>query len=275
MGAPPSSAPVALGEVSLKASYDYPFIDLSRELPTTPISMWCLWSRELLQVPSRGPAILRHVEKRLRRAGHVIEEWADGSSSRIFLLECACSKYDSLWNVIEANQCWDAPPVIYRSGWAYFRLLAFEAARTRDLYRDLRSRGPAELVRKRELPLSVLPTSIYSHTLFGGLMGRQASALLTAQRRGYYTSPRPTTTESIAASLGLGRSTYEELLRKAENRVMAAMTPYLELFEGSTNVPQQARERTSETRPPTDKDQRRRVTAGGAARPRAVGRRGS
>ena len=240
---------MGLWEVSLKASYDYPFIAISREIPDTPISMWCLWNRELLQVASRDPAVLRYVERSLRKAGHIIDEWVDGATSRIFLLDCTCPRYDSLWNVIEAHECWDAPPVVYHQGWANFRVLTFDAGHTRDLYQDLLTRGPAELVRKRELPLSVLPTSIYTHALFGGLTGRQADALLAAHRHGYYTSPRPTTTEEIAATVGLSRSTYEEHLRKAENRVMAALVPYLQLFQSSSEGRERAPERAPGTGP--------------------------
>jgi predicted DNA binding protein len=222
---------MGLWEVSLRASYEYPFIDLSREVPETPISMWCLWNHELLQVPNRDPAVVGRVEKAIRKAGRVVDQWVDARSARLFLLQCTCPRYEnSLWNLIEAHQCWDAPPVVYRDGWANFRVISFEQKRTRDLYDELRQLGSAELLRKRELSLSVLPTSVWTNVLFGDLTGKQAEALLTAHRFGYYTSPRQVTTEPIAASLGVGRTTFEEHLRKAENRVIAALIPYLELF---------------------------------------------
>jgi predicted DNA binding protein len=229
---------MGLWEVSLRASYDYPFITMSRDLPSTPISMWCVWNRELLQVPSRDPEVIRSVERSIRKAGRVITEWVDSASARLFLLECSCGRHDSVWNVMEAHQCWDAPPVIYQEGWAHFRVLSFDEQRTRDLFQDLRKRGPAELVRKRELPLSVLPTSVWTNSLFGGLTQKQSEALLTAHRFGYYTSPRPTTTEEISHSVGVGRTTYEEHLRKAENRVMAALIPYLQLFTSADRPPE-------------------------------------
>jgi len=224
---------MALWEVSLRASYDYPFIELSRSLPEVPISMWCIWNRELLQVPSRDPRILETVERSIRKAGHVVDEWVDGRSSRIFLLDCTCPRYDSLWNVIEAHECWDAPPVIYQDGWANFRILTFLSENAREVYRDFQKRGPAELVRKRELPLSALPTSVWTNVLFGELTGKQSEALLTAFRFGYYSSPRQGRAEHIAQSVGVGRTTYEEHLRKAENRVIAAIVPYLQLYVGA------------------------------------------
>lgn len=224
----------------MRASYDYPFIALSRELPGTPISMWCVWNRELLQVPGRDEAVHRRVEKSIRRAGRVVDQWVDADRARLFLLECTCEKFDSPWNLINQHECWDAPPIVYQDGWANFRVITFEQERSRDLFQELKTRGPAELLRKRELPLSVLPTSVWTNVLFGGMTQKQSEALLTAHRFGYYTSPRQVTTESIAASVGVGRTTYEEHLRKAENRVMAALMPYLQLYATADRPPERA-----------------------------------
>ncbi len=219
-----------LWEISLRAQYDYPFIDLSREVPETPISMWCVWDRELLQVPASDPATLRRVEKAIRKAGRVVDQWVEADRTRLFVLRCTCSRYDSIWNVVEGAQCLDLPPVVYRDGWSYFRAVSLDEDRSRELFREFRGRGPAELLRKRELPMSVLPTSVWTHSLFGDLTEKQVDALAQAHRLGYYTSPRQITTEHIAKALGVSRSTYEEHLRKAENRIVAALMPYLELY---------------------------------------------
>lgn len=217
-------------EVSLRASWDYPFIELSRAVSNTPISMWCIWDRELLQVPSRDPAVLRRVEKTIHSAGHVVDEWADASSARMFLLKCTCEHFTSPWNLIFDHKCWEAPPIVYQDGWANLRVMSFGSENPRHLMTALRKLGPAELVRKRKLPLDVLPTGVYANVLFGGLTAKQADALLTAFRLGYYTSPRQVTTEVIASSLEVSRTTYDEHLRKAENRVISALVPYLQLF---------------------------------------------
>lgn len=227
-----------LWEVSMRARYDYPFIALSGTLPETPIAMWCVWNRELLQVPSRDPQVIKGVERAIRKAGRVVDEWVDARSSRLFLLQCTCDRYDSLWNVIDKHECWDAPPVVFQDGWANFRIISFDQGRTRELFDDFRHRGSAELVRKRELPLSVLPTSVWTNSLFAGLTQKQTEALLRAHRFGYYTSPRQVTTEEIANSLGVGRTTYEEHLRKAENRVMGVLMPYLQLFATADRPPE-------------------------------------
>lgn len=228
---------MTLWELSFRSQFAYPFLELSRELPGTPISMWCVWNRELLQVPTREPTAIRAVERGIRRLGTVVEEHVDAGEGRIFLLKCTCPRYDSIWNIADAHELFEAPPSVFRDGWGYFRLLSLSERRTRELFADLRRRGPVELLHKRELPLSVLPTSVWVHGLFGGLTAKQMEAVLQAHRSGYYASPRQVKTESIARGLGVSRSTYEEHLRKGENRIIAALVPYLQLFAAADRPP--------------------------------------
>lgn len=236
-------------EISFRTQYDYPFIAISSRHPGIPISMWCIWGRELLQVPTQDETELAAIEKDIRKAGRVVDKWIEAQQARIFLLRCTCGTYEnSPWNVWEPYEFVDAPPAIYQDGWGYFRVLGFEEERSRDLFRALNKLGPTELIRKREIPLSFLPTSVWVNSLFADLTAKQADALLKAHRYGYYSSPREVTTESIARSLGVSRSTYEEHLRKAENRIMASLIPYLQLYAGAEKRP----EAVLEKGPPTE-----------------------
>jgi predicted DNA binding protein len=241
---------MGLWEVELRATYDYPFVELSREVPGVPISMWCLWHKELLRVPTQDAAVLSAVGRAIRRAGRLVEEWTDASDARLFLLECTCERYESSpWNLVEAHRCWDLPPVVYRDGWVGLRFGSFERGRPQAVLEEFRARGTVELLRKRELALSILPSTLWTGALFEGLTGRQAEALLAAHRAGYYASPRETTTERVAQRMGIGRTTYDEHLRKAENRLMAALVPYLELYlEADRPKP-----RVVEAAPPNEK----------------------
>jgi len=222
---------MSLWEVTFRTQYEYPFIRLSGRFPGLPISMWCNWNRELLQVPTTDPSVLKELEREVRKAGRTVDQWVEAGETRIFMLQkCTCGNLDSPWNVWEKHDFMDAPPAVYKDGWGYFRLVTFADGGTQGLFRDFAKRGPTELIRKRELSLQVLPTSIWVNSLFGEMTQKQIDALLKAHRYGYYTSPRKITTENVASSLGVSRSTYEEHLRKAENRVMEALVPYLQLY---------------------------------------------
>ncbi len=221
---------MVLWEVTFRTQYDYPFMRISHQYPGLPISMWCHWNRELLQVPTQNEEILKGIEREIRKAGRCVDKWVEAGETRIFLLKCTCGDHDSPWNVWEKHEFMDAPPAVYKDGWGYFRLVTFDEDATRGLFRDFSQRGPTELIRKRELSLQVLPTSIWVNSLFAELTSKQTDALLKAHRYGYYVSPRQITTENIARGVGLSRSTFEEHLRKAENRIMASLVPYLQLY---------------------------------------------
>ena len=71
---------MALWEISFRSQYDYPFIRMSQQFPGLPISMWCVFNRELLQVPTLDANILEGIEKHLRKSGRVVDKWVEGAA---------------------------------------------------------------------------------------------------------------------------------------------------------------------------------------------------
>ena len=60
---------------------------------------------------------------------------------------------------------------------------------------------------------------------------------------GYYSLPKKMTAEEIAVKNKVPRTTFEEHLRKAESKIMRAMTPYVRMYTthspGTLERPQQ------------------------------------
>src|SRR5437899_1079399 len=117
--------PMSLWEISFRTQYDYPFMKISARHPGLPISMWCIWNREMIQVPTQDENVLDQIAKEIRKAGKCIDQWAEAGDSRIFMLKCTCANWDSPWNVWEPHEAVDAPPAIFQDGWGYFRVIAF------------------------------------------------------------------------------------------------------------------------------------------------------
>lgn len=225
-----------LWEVSFRTQYDYPFIEMSSRYPETTMSLWCLYNRELFQVPTQSKKVLDNIEAELKKGGWVIEKWGDAYGGRTFFLKDTCDRWESVWNICEPMGGLITPPLAFNDGWCYGRFLSFDEDVTRSMFKALQNKGRAELISKRELSLSVLPTNIWVHSLFSDLTQKQADSLLKAHKLGYYVSPRKVGTEDVAKNAGISRSTFEEHLRKAENRVMDALIPYLQLYaQGQPN----------------------------------------
>ncbi|MFC4359668.1 helix-turn-helix domain-containing protein [Halobium salinum] len=121
------------------------------------------------------------------------------------------------------------PPLRYARGAKVCRLLALDPASLTACYRDLVTDGfSVDVESKREVgsvaqdgPLLTLDE------VLPRLTGRQHETLTTAVEQGYYEIPRRTTTEKVAAAVGVERRTAEEHLRRAENKLIAALMPYL------------------------------------------------
>src|SRR5437867_13024837 len=101
MTAPPISPSAVMGlsmslwEISFRTQYDYPFMKISANHPGLPISMWCIWNREMIQVPTRDETVLDEIAKEIRKAGKCIDQWAEAGESRIFMLKCTCATWRS------------------------------------------------------------------------------------------------------------------------------------------------------------------------------------
>jgi predicted DNA binding protein len=55
-------------------------------------------------------------------------------------------------------------------------------------------------------------------------------ALLTAYSNGYYSLPRKANVQDIAHKKRISRTTYQEHLKKVENKLGASLVPYVQLF---------------------------------------------
>lgn len=224
---------MSLWEVHLKCRYPYPLTTISSSLPGLPINVWSLWHRALVQVPTSDPAKLERVARGITEPGGAIEDFVDGPEGRIFLARFTFPDSPGVYGLFEQARCWLTPPWYYLDGWAYFRTISFDAAGVKALFGALRERGPTELIRKSELPLSVLPSSVWIHGLLGNLTERQVTALSAAHRTGYYRFPRSVGTDEIAEEIGIARTTFSEHLRKAENRLIDSMMPYIRIYAPS------------------------------------------
>jgi predicted DNA binding protein len=67
-------------------------------------------------------------------------------------------------------------------------------------------------------------------TVFSELTEKQIESLLMALDYGYYKIPKQITAEEIAGKNHFARTTYEEHLRKAESKILQAISPYVRMY---------------------------------------------
>jgi predicted DNA binding protein len=164
----------------------------------------------------------------VRRAGGRILESAGHAGSHIIVFSDASNFRGGVRHIFDSSQCRLTVPWKYLDGSGYFRVQCLEESRIAYLVRELNAVGASRLESKRKLPLEVLPSTNWVQTVFATLTPKQSAALVEAYRAGYYREIRKVTRGQIAQHLGIGRTTFEEHLRKAERRVMTALVPILE-----------------------------------------------
>lgn len=144
-------------------------------------------------------------------------------------------------DTILAHGCPILWPALYREGEETFTVVASDRARVDALLRSLSRLGSARVESVHEVPADVLDVGFSLGDLTHGLTKRQLEVIRRAIEEGYYESPRRTTSEALAASFGLSRSTFEEHLRKAERTVLHhvgdALNSYPALGEAATRKP--------------------------------------
>lgn len=183
-------------------------------------------------MPLDAPETSSEIERAMAEEGIETEKGTRSDGGIIYMSACACHEVDRVLNLAAEHQFVDEPPSVFLGGWGYFRLITFEEENLRPLFRELNSLGATELLGRRAVSLDMLPGSVWISSLFPELTDRQKDAVLRAHQYGYYVSPRRVTTDSIAKTMGVSRSTFEDHLRKGENRIIATIIPYLRLFTG-------------------------------------------
>jgi predicted DNA binding protein len=137
---------------------------------------------------------------------------------------------------IEKHNCMEVQPTMYKEGFEWYRILAFDQSDVLKLFQDLSKTADINVVSRRTLPDRTVgdTLTISTQSLFGDLTEKQLQSLLSALSLGYYNSPRRITTSDISKKMNIPRTTFETHLRKAQGKVLRGLIPYLEL---STNSP--------------------------------------
>ncbi|UCG44803.1 MAG: helix-turn-helix domain-containing protein [Candidatus Bathyarchaeota archaeon] len=227
---------MTLHEVAIKVAQPKSFFgDLTRRFPSMSVYIWCNRENDVLEVivrnPEDYPLVLTEIQKHPTIG--VIEEISDNRRVYLSLHECHCMKQDTIVRHIGELDILNIFPNIVENGWSYHRLIVL---RHKDLEELLRRFEYWDWTYKiiRKTPFDGFIASAITLTtdaLFSGLTDRQMDALLTAHKHGYYNLPRDLDVQAIAAKENVSRTTFQEHLKKAENKLVAALVPHMKLFK--------------------------------------------
>jgi predicted DNA binding protein len=183
--------------------------------------LWCDDHHDLLRV--RGPAADAFLE--VVREEVAVRDVLPGDGECVAVTECLADDYAAVDPLVAAHDCVLVPPLSYVDGRRLLRVLAPDGDRLAALYDDLRAEWAVDVVRKTTAIDAGGATPGDSGDPLAGLSDRQREALEVAVAGGYYERPRAIDTADVATTMGVGRRTAAEHLRKAERQVLTALVP--------------------------------------------------
>jgi predicted DNA binding protein len=231
-------------EVRIKLEHDCPYTRFTRALPQAEMLHWCSRESDVLELsstsgldPSELDAALNRLVKEL--GAKAVRNVSLGTRGRLIVQKHRFSSMKQNVNAaIERHNCMEVQPTVYRGGSEWYRILAFNNGDLIHLFGSLSKWADVSVVSRENLSeRSARDTMTVSiEDLLGRLTEKQLKALLVALSAGYYDTPRRVRTLDISLRVNLPRTTYETHLRKAEGKVLRALTPYIELMAGLSEV---------------------------------------
>ncbi len=222
-------------EIRIAMTNNTPFAMISKGFPDLTILRWCSSVIDYAEVygskerVERAMALLEETTKKIHSLVLSTDEIGDHTSTAI---SCSCSVRNSTIRLAESlNLLWEAPAV-YEGGEEILRVISFSNEAFSSFFNRVSAVGNVRIIKKRKVKLDSL-RDIYSISLidlFGNLSNRQASYMRDAIGRGFFSAPKSTNLEDLARLHGISKSTMQEHLNKARNKLIRSVEPYLTLY---------------------------------------------
>ncbi|MFA9415368.1 helix-turn-helix domain-containing protein [Natrinema sp. HArc-T2] len=221
---------MSLYEASFRVKHECPYRALSERYPDLTIREWYLSDCQVLEITS-AETPTDELLADLEELGTILHRSIDESGLHVVTQACLCSLEESIIDRFEAHNCLYQPPTVHRQGWEHYTVIAFDEADVRDLIRDLEADRDIDVLSKTAISEQGIPHSMLAPVdrLFEDLTDRQLAALRLALESGYYEQPRQTSLRELADRTAVARSTYEEHLRKAENKLLTNAGEFLRM----------------------------------------------
>ncbi len=212
-------------EATFRIDHESPYASMTAD-SDVQVEVWCSGYCDLLHVTGSDlDAALDHVTREVG-VGDLVRD--DGE---VVLVTEAClleGRQDLLEGYLRPHDCLSLPPLTYDHGTLLARVVSLDESELTAVYRAVSESHAVTVEAKREIdtvtpdvPLLMLDSALPD------LSESQAEALAAALEAGYYEIPRETTTAEVAAELDIARRTFEEHLRRAENKLVESMIAYV------------------------------------------------
>lgn len=232
---------MSLFEIVFRAKYDNPFGTITNENPSVKIYQWCNDKHDVMELVLQRKEDYGQIRRDFSKVVEIVDEIHNGDNTHVITRMCACAGPGTVASYLGNPNLLSIPPIAYENGWEYHRLIAFRHESVTKLLTQLRE-GNFNVEILRKVPFDGYIASsltLTSDALFSGLTDKQLNALETAYAQGYFRYPRGSDLQTIASKERISRTTFLEHLKKAENKIITALMPHIQLFR---RIPKEKRE---------------------------------
>ena len=218
-------------EIQVRAKIGNQIDYLTEKFPTLKLWTWCNFQNDIHEIASDTPETLEAALTEFKDYYDVLEETPISSSVRLITQKCICSTETTLHDNIQELEILNLMPVYSAGGWNLYRFIAFKHEAFTELMRRGEEHG-FELEVLEMVPFNgmVSDNLIPLNSMIGKLTEKQMDAVVAAYNNGYYQTPREANVQNIADRVHVPRTTLQEHLNKAENKLISAIIPQILLF---------------------------------------------
>ena len=230
-----------LFEVVFRAKYDNPLSKITMDRPSVKIFQWCNDKHDIMELVMQKKEDYGQIRNDMSKSVEIVEEIHNGANTHVITQMCTCGGPGTVQNYLGDPSLLLIPPIAYENGWEHLRLIAFKHENVKKLLSKLGRDGfEVEIIRKKPFDGYIASSlTLTTDALFSGLTEKQVHALLTAYAQGYFRFPRGSDLQTIASKEKISRTTFLEHLKKAENKIITALIPHIQLFR---QIPQERKE---------------------------------
>jgi predicted DNA binding protein len=224
-------------EVLLKTHIGNPIDTITGKYPSLRIWTWCNFLQEVHEIESNDPRVLRDALTEFREVYRVLDEAEISTSARMITQNCICTRETTVHDNIGELEILNIMPIFCEGGFEYSRLIAFRHEALSELFERLSGHGFRFEVEEK-LPFNgiVSDTLIPLNSLMAKMTDRQIDAISAAYNCGYYQTPRRVNVETIANRVKVPRTTLQEHLNKAENKLISSIMPQIQMYTRKNRV---------------------------------------
>ncbi|MHA2394796.1 MAG: helix-turn-helix domain-containing protein [Promethearchaeota archaeon] len=213
-------------EVQIQAKIENPIHVITEKYPSLKIWTWCNYIIDIHEIVADNPNDFNDAIDEFKSFYSILNESVISSNIRLITQNCICSEKTTVHDNIQELEILNLMPVFASKGYEYYRLIAFKHESIEELFERLYKLGiDVEIQKKVPFDGMVSDNLITLNSLVSNLTTKQMEAIIAAFNNGYYQSPREVNVKKIAQRMHVPRTTLQEHLNKAENKLISSIIP--------------------------------------------------